>query len=169
MGRNRSTRTSLRGWSPSSARLGPPSGARSPRRERRRRPECRTLMRFPLVAAAAILVSAAPAVRGQSGDGTIDRAVQGWAKIKSVRGTFEQTVTNQLTSSSATARGEYAQDRPNLLSIRFTQPAADAIVSDGKTVWVYLPSTAPGQVIKRSATDRTQTPIDLTGAFLDSP
>ena len=56
-----------------------------------------------------------------------------------------------------------------VLSIRFTQPASDAIVSDGKAVWVYLPSTAPGQVIKRSATDRSETPIDLTGAFLDSP
>jgi outer membrane lipoprotein carrier protein len=99
----------------------------------------------------------------------IDRAAAAWAKIKTVRGTFEQTVTNQLTSSTATARGEYAQERPGLLSIRFTQPASDAIVSDGKNVWVYLPSSAPGQVIKRPATDKSQTPIDLTGAFLDSP
>jgi outer membrane lipoprotein carrier protein len=126
-------------------------------------------MRLPLAAAALILASAATSVRGQSVDATIDRAAQAWSKIKTVRGTFEQTVTNQLTGSTATARGEYAQERPNLLSIRFTQPASDAIVSDGKTVWVYLPSTAPGQVIKRSATDRAQTPIDLTGAFLDSP
>jgi outer membrane lipoprotein carrier protein len=126
-------------------------------------------MRIPLAAAAMFLAAVAPGARGQAVDGTIDRAVQAWAKVKTVRGTFEQTVTNQLTNSSATARGEYAQERPNLLSIRFTQPASDAIVSDGKTVWVYLPSTAPGQVIKRSATDQSQTPIDLTGAFLDSP
>ena len=84
-------------------------------------------MRFPLVAATLALVGAAPALRAQPVDATIDRAVQAWAKIKTVRGTFEQTVTNQLTSSTATARGEYAQERPNLLSIRFTQPASDAI------------------------------------------
>jgi outer membrane lipoprotein carrier protein len=126
-------------------------------------------MRLPLAAAAIVLVTAAPGARGQSVDATIDRAVAAWAKVKTVRGAFEQTVTNQLTGSTATARGEYAQQRPNLLSIRFTQPASDAIVSDGKTVWVYLPSTAPGQVIKRSATDQSETPIDLTGAFLDSP
>ena len=126
-------------------------------------------MRVPLVAVALALASVTRAAKAQSVDATIDRAAAAWAKIKTVRGTFEQTVTNQLTSSTATARGEYAQERPGLLSIRFTQPASDAIVSDGKNVWVYLPSSAPGQVIKRPATDKSQTPIDLTGAFLDSP
>jgi len=32
-----------------------------------------------------------------------------------------------------------------------------------------LPSSAPGQVVKRPATDRTASPIDLTGQFLDAP
>ncbi len=126
-------------------------------------------MRIPLAALAVAIAGATAGAHAQSVDATIDRAVAAWAKIKTVRGTFEQTVSNELTGSTATARGEYAQERPNLLSIRFTQPASDAIVSDGKVVWVYLPSSAPGQVIKRPATDKSQTPIDLTGAFLDSP
>lgn len=116
-----------------------------------------------------LLVLAAAPLGAQSVDGTIDRAVAAWDKIKTVRGTFEQTVTNSLTGSSAVARGKYVQQRPNRLSIRFTQPASDAIVSDGKYVWVYLPSTAPGQVVKRPATERGSTPIDLTGQFLDEP
>lgn len=124
-------------------------------------------MRIPLSVIG--LAIAAGAAHAQAVDATIDRAAAAWAKIKTVRGTFEQTVSNSLTGSTAAARGSYAQDRPNLLSIRFTQPASDAIVSDGKAVWVYLPSTAPGQVIKRPATDKSQTPIDLTGTFLDSP
>ena len=124
-------------------------------------------MRLSFVAAA--LVCVASQAQAQSVDPTIDRAVAAWAKIKTVRGTFEQTVSNMLTSSTATTRGQYAQERPSLLSIRFTQPASDAIVSDGKAVWVYLPSSAPGQVLKRTAADRSQTPIDLTGTFLDSP
>ena len=116
----------------------------------------------------AAIVLAVP-VAAQSPDATIDRAVAAWAKVKSVRGTFEQTVTNSLTGSSANSRGTYAQERPNRLAIRFEQPGADAIVADGKVVWVYLPSSAPGQVIKRPATDRASVPIDLTGQFLDSP
>jgi outer membrane lipoprotein carrier protein len=114
------------------------------------------------------LVAAAPA-RGQSVESTIDRAVAAWAKVKTVRGTFDQTVTNPLTGTSGSAHGTYAQERPNRLAIRFLPPQADAIVADGTTLWIYLPSSAPGQVIKRRATDGQSVPIDLTGQFLDQP
>lgn len=124
-------------------------------------------MRF-IALALGLAVAAAP-LGAQSVDGTIDHAVAAWSKIKTVRGTFEQTVTNPLTGSSATAKGNYQQERPNRLSIRFTQGADGAIVSDGETLWIYLPGSAPGQVIKRSATDRSAVPIDLTGQFLDAP
>jgi outer membrane lipoprotein carrier protein len=116
-----------------------------------------------------VLGLAAAPLGAQSVDAAIDRAVAAWAKIKTVRGTFEQTVTNAITGSSASSRGTYVQERPGRLSIRFSSPASDAIVSDGNSVWVYLPSGAPGQVVKRSATDRGASPIDLTSQFLDSP
>jgi len=122
----------------------------------------------PVTTALLVACVAAP-LGAQSMDATIDRAVAAWSKVKTVRGTFEQTVTNQITGSSATARGQYVQERPNRLSIRFSQPASDAIVADGKAIWIYLPSTSAGQVIKRPATDPAATPIDLTGQFLDSP
>jgi outer membrane lipoprotein carrier protein len=123
-------------------------------------------MRFPILA----LFAALPLTAGaQSVDATIDRAVAAWAKVATVRGTFEQTVSNSLTGSSATAHGEYTQERPNRLSIRFLAPDSGAIVSDGRAVWVFLPMSAPGQVVKRPATDRSASPIDLTGQFLDAP
>ena len=69
----------------------------------------------------ALLVACVAAPLGaQNVDATIDRAVAAWAKVKTVRGTFEQTVTNQITGSSATARGHYDQERPYRLSIRFS-------------------------------------------------
>ena len=83
-----------------------------------------------LAAIVCAAMSLAAPIAAQSADATIDRAVAAWAKIKTVRGTFEQTVTNQITGSSATARGQYVQERPNRLSIRFSQPASDAIVAD---------------------------------------
>ena len=125
-------------------------------------------MRFAGLMLVPALAAAAP-LRAQSVETTIDRAVAAWAKVTTVRGTFEQTVTNPLTETSATARGDYAQERPSRLAIRFRQPLTDAIVADGKAIWIYLPSTAPGQVIKRAATDRAAIPIDLTGQFLDAP
>jgi len=126
----------------------------------------------PTTSLFALCLAAAPlaaSLGAQSVDATIDRAVAAWAKVKTVRGTFEQTVTNSLTGSSGSAHGAYAQERPNRLSIRFSAPDSSAIVSDGKAVWVYLPSSAPGQVIKRPATNQSAVPIDLTGQFLDSP
>ena len=102
-------------------------------------------------------------------DGTIDRAVAAWSKVKTSKGTFEQTVSNSLTGGSAVAKGSFQQERPNRLAIRFTDPAGDAIVADGKALWVYLPSSAPGQVIKRPATERSAVPIDFAGEFLDAP
>jgi outer membrane lipoprotein carrier protein len=127
-------------------------------------------MRIPMLVMLVTIPLAASAQSGaQSVDATIDRAVAAWAKVTTVRGTFDQTVSNSLTGSSATARGDYTQERPNRLAIRFTAPDSGAIVSDGKAVWVYLPSSAPGQVVKRPATDRSATPIDLTGQFLDAP
>lgn len=126
------------------------------------------LSRTALAAALAIPAAAAGAQQ-QSVDGPIDRAVAAWNKVRTVRGTFEQTVSNSLTGTSASARGSFVQERPNRLAIRFSDPSSDAIVSDGKALWIYLPSSAPNQVIKRSATDRSAVPIDLTGQFLDAP
>lgn len=123
----------------------------------------RTLTTLGLIAAASVRVAA------QSATAPIDRAVDAWAKVKTAHGTFDQTVSNPLTGTSANVHGRYAQERPNRLSIRFSQADSAAIVSDGRAVWIYLPSSAPGQVIKRAATDRAAVPIDLTGQFLDAP
>jgi outer membrane lipoprotein carrier protein len=119
--------------------------------------------------AAVISVVTASIAGAQSTDQTLDRAVAAWGKVKTARATFEQTVTNSLTGSSAMAHGEYQQQRPNRVAIRFTDPSGDRIVSDGASVWVYLPSSAPGQVVKRSASDATALPLDITGEFLTDP
>jgi outer membrane lipoprotein carrier protein len=116
----------------------------------------------------ATMAAAGPA-RAQSVDATIDRAIAAWAKVRTVRGTFEQTLTNPLTNGKVTTTGRYAQQRPNRIAIRFDVPTGDAIVADGTALWIFLPGSAPGQVIKRAASDRSQVPIDITGQFLDSP
>lgn len=116
-----------------------------------------------------MLVAGAVSAGAQSVDVTLDRAVDAWSKVRTARATFEQTLTNSLTGSSANARGEFQEQRPNKLAIRFTDPDGGRIVSDGAFVWVYLPSSTPGQVIKRRATDANAISIDITGEFLDNP
>jgi outer membrane lipoprotein carrier protein len=98
----------------------------------------------------------------------VDRAVAAWKNVRSISGTFEQTVTNTLLRSSATAKGTFAQQQPNKLAVRFTDPAGDAIIADGANLWVFLQQAAPGQVLKRPLSDRMASPIDI-GQFLDAP
>ena len=99
----------------------------------------------------------------------LDRAVAAWSKVKTARATFEQTITNSLTGRTLTASGEYQQQRPGKLSVRFSQPANDRIVSDGSRLWLYLPSTTPGQVIRTSLKNGGSGTVDLTAQFLTSP
>lgn len=123
---------------------------------------------FRLAAVAATLAFGAPTLAAQSVDQTIDRAVAAWQAAKTVRASFEQTLTNPLTGSKVTARGEFQQQGRNRIGIRFTDPAGDRIVADGRVLWIYIPSTTPGQVIRSSLAQGANS-VDLTGQFLTSP
>ena len=99
----------------------------------------------------------------------LDRAAAAWTKVKTARATFEQTITNSLTGRTFTTTGEYQQQRPGKLSVRFTEPANDRIVADGSRLWLYLPSTTPGQVIRTSLKSSTSGTVDLSEQFLTAP
>jgi outer membrane lipoprotein carrier protein len=99
---------------------------------------------------------------------SVDRAAAAWKNVKSLSGTFEQTLTNPLLRMTTNARGTFAQQQPNKLAVRFSDPAGDAIVADGATLWVYLQQATPGQVLKRPMSDRMASPIDI-GQFVDAP
>ncbi|HEY9515702.1 MAG TPA: outer membrane lipoprotein carrier protein LolA [Gemmatimonadaceae bacterium] len=105
----------------------------------------------------------------QSPRTTVDRAVKAYSKIRTIRATFIQTVTNPLTGSDVASRGVMQQQIPGRLSVHFTDPAGDRIVADGKVVWLYLPSTNPGQVIKTAVGQNAANVPDVTSWFLDSP
>jgi len=109
----------------------------------------------------------APRARVQ-GD-LFDRAVIAWAKVKTVRASFEQTITNALTGRTLTSTGEYQQERPGKLSVSFADPANDRIVADGKFVWLYLPSSAPDQVIRSVQGAGGTGTVDLTAQFFTNP
>lgn len=110
-----------------------------------------------------------PAARPRVQGDLLDRAVAAWSKVRTVRATFEQTITNSLTGRTVTASGEYQQQRPGRLSVRFSEPADDRIVADGSRLWLYLPSTTPGQVIRTSLKNGGSGTVDLTAQFLTAP
>ncbi|HEX7977682.1 MAG TPA: outer membrane lipoprotein chaperone LolA [Gemmatimonadaceae bacterium] len=111
------------------------------------------------------VASARPRAQGD----LLDRAVAAWAKVKTARATFEQTITNSLTGRTLQASGEFQQQRPGKLSVSFNEPANDRIVADGKHLWLYLPSSAPGQVIRTNLEAEGSGTVDLSAQFLTAP
>ena len=121
-----------------------------------------------LLLSAALAVATSPAlVAAQSTDAIIDRAVAAYARLNSMRAEFRQTLTNPLTGNSQTTSGVILRQKPNLLSINFE--SGDRVAADGSTLWVYLPSSAPGQVVKIPYTGRNALAVDPAQEFLDSP
>jgi outer membrane lipoprotein carrier protein len=108
-------------------------------------------------------------VKGQDVNAVIKRAVAAWSKVTTLRASFEQTITNPITGSKMLSRGNLQQRKPSRLSISFTEPAGDRIVADGKHVWIFLPSAAPGQVIKMTNAEAGASNTDLIGQFLATP
>src|SRR2546423_337420 len=122
-----------------------------------------------LLTLATLSISALTPVRRQSVDSTIVRAQNAWSRVKTLRATFEQTITNPITGSVLTSKGDLQQRKPNRLAITFSDPFGDRIVADGKYIWVFLQSATPGQVVRMATTDVGAASTDLIGQFLNTP
>lgn len=121
---------------------------------------------FVTIAAVSI---AAGSARAQSPEAVMDKAVANYASMKTMRAEFRQTITNPLTGTTSVSTGELLRRQPNLLAINFTNPKGDRVVADGRSVWVYLPSTSPGQVVRLTSSNRTAETVDPGAMFLTSP
>jgi outer membrane lipoprotein carrier protein len=84
-----------------------------------------------------------------------------------MRAEFRQTLTNPLTGTSQTTSGVLLRKKPNLVSINFE--SGDRIAADGATLWVYLPSSAPGQVVRVPYSGDNVDVVDPGEQFLNSP
>ena len=105
--------------------------------------------------------------RAQDAGAIIDRAVSAYARLNSMRAEFRQTLTNPLTGNSQTTSGVILRKKPNLLSIRFD--TGDRVAADGSSLWVYLPSSAPGQVMRMPYTGSNAGTVDPAEQFLNAP
>ncbi|HLB09549.1 MAG TPA: outer membrane lipoprotein chaperone LolA [Gemmatimonadaceae bacterium] len=112
---------------------------------------------------------AASPLAAQSADSTLDRAVAAYATVKTARISFSQTIDNSLTGTTVTSQGELQQRRPSRFAVTFADPPGDRIVSDGQWVWVYLPSTNPGQVIRAKLGAEGAGATDFAAQFLEAP
>ena len=102
-------------------------------------------------------------------DKAIESAVAAYAGIRTAKATFEQTIMNPLLGSELKSRGEFEQSRPNRFAFRFTDPKGDVIICDGRYVWVYLPTSAPGRVNRAPCGGDQAGSLDLIGEVFTNP
>jgi outer membrane lipoprotein carrier protein len=100
----------------------------------------------------------------------LERAEDVYDGLSSMRAEFEQTIEIPLLGRRRDGRGTWFQKGPGRFKMVFADPAGDVIVADGRHLWLYYPSTHPGQVI-RSAIDANVTGagmVDLQGRIFDA-
>ena len=127
------------------------------------------MSRLPLLAAVTLLAVAPPATQAQDAQAVVGRSSKVYRSLASLSADFVQVVDNPMIDS-AESRGTLIQAGPGKLSMRFTDPPGEAVVIDGQHVWVYTPSTVPGQVLRLAAPSGG--PVygyNLLAWFLDRP
>ncbi len=121
--------------------------------------------------AAVLLLHAAllaPPLLAQSADSVVARAAAAYRGLSSLGADFDQVVANEMIGTFK-SRGTLAQAGASRLSMRFTDPPGEAIVVDGTYLWLYTPSTAPGQVLRTPVAAASGYGVNLLAWLLDRP
>jgi outer membrane lipoprotein carrier protein len=99
----------------------------------------------------------------------LEHASATFQSIETLTADFVQVINNPMLGAPDTTRGRLFQQRPNRFAMRFSDPAGDRIVADGRYLWFYTPSTAPGQVIRSPIPVTGTTGPNLIGQFVENP
>ncbi|MGA1309348.1 MAG: LolA family protein [Gemmatimonadaceae bacterium] len=108
-----------------------------------------------------------PTPRDAGARALVERAAATARRTETMRADLTQVLTNPRAGTTLVSRGEFLQQGPTRFAFRFTEPAEDRIVADGQVIWLYLPSTMKGQVLKLPAVAGAG--LDLVGTLLRDP
>jgi len=103
-------------------------------------------------AASAAPASAPTPVKGgrQDANAILARVEQTTAGVRTLEADFVQNLHVPLLGSDRQSTGRLYQRKPDRFLMRFTDPAGDVMVADGRYFWIYYPSTDRTQVVRTS-------------------
>ena len=105
----------------------------------------------------------------QDAAAVVRRAGATFRSLTSLQAEFVQVIQNAGLGDTLKSTGRLYQAGPSAFAMRFDDPPDEAIVIDGKYVWLYTPSSTPGQVIRmRMETDPVYG-ANLLARILDRP
>jgi outer membrane lipoprotein-sorting protein len=100
--------------------------------------------------------------------GVLERASAAYESVDTICADFRQILEVPLLDQENRGEGVLCQRRPNLFSMRFTDPDGDAVVADGDFFWIYYRSINPEQVL-RLPLDPSRGGMDFYREFLERP
>lgn len=89
-------------------------------------------------------------VQAQDAPTAMARAERTYDSLRSIQANFTQTLVNRMLGGPEITTGSLFLAKPGQFSMRFDYPEGDRLVADGEWLWVYTPSTVPGQVIRQA-------------------
>lgn len=111
---------------------------------------------------------AAPARGGrQDANEILRRVEQTAAGVRTLEADFVQTLHVPLLNTDRTSRGKLYQRKPDRFAMRFSEPAGDVMVADGRHFWIYYPSSDRTQVIRTTIAEGTEQ-ADFQRQFLSN-
>jgi len=126
-------------------------------------------MRVRAVALLALLpLLHAATLPAQDATAVLQRTADAYRRLHSLAADFDQVVSSEMIGTF-TSRGTLAQSGASRLAMRFSDPKNEAIVIDGTYIWIYTPSTAPGQVLRMPIARASAYGVNLLGWLLDRP
>lgn len=124
-------------------------------------------MRLAIPVALAALHLPAP-LAGQDAGAIARRSSGVYRALSAIRADFRQVIEDRMIGTQETA-GQLVQAGDARLVMRFSDPQGDAIVIDGTHVWLYTPSTTPGQVIRMALPHDPVYGPNVLARILDRP
>lgn len=86
----------------------------------------------------------------QDANAILRRVEETTAGVRTLEADFTQNLRVPLLNTDQSSTGKLYQRKPDRFLMRFTQPAGDVMVADGRYFWIYYPSSDRTQVIRTS-------------------
>ncbi|HVO35819.1 MAG TPA: outer membrane lipoprotein carrier protein LolA [Gemmatimonadales bacterium] len=136
---------------------------------RRRVARCRRALPLAVGAALAVMPAGGLIAQNPSAATILDGAAAAFRRATTLRADFTQYLRDPMIGSSDTSSGEFLRESSGRFAFRWRHPAGDVILADGSVLWAYLPSSAPGQVVRSTLTGKPGESADVLAEFLDDP
>ncbi|HKP75979.1 MAG TPA: outer membrane lipoprotein carrier protein LolA, partial [Longimicrobiaceae bacterium] len=94
--------------------------------------------------------AAAPAGQQEDANAILRRVETTAAGVRTLEADFTQNLRVPLLNTDQNSTGKLYQRKPDRFLMRFTEPAGDVMVADGRYFWIYYPSSDRTQVIRTS-------------------